>query len=149
RRRHPSNRRYSSMASSTSSRSDQRARTLQDRDSVHKENSMRRMTLRGWTMAAVGACVVALGATVAAQNLQINGAGATFPEPVYQKWFSEYNKLHANIRINYQAVGSGAGIRQLTAQTVFFGASDAPMTNDQMLATPGPVLHFPSVLGAV
>jgi len=106
-------------------------------------------SLRGWRLAAAGACVIALGAGVAAQNMQINGAGATFPDPIYQKWFSEYNKLHANVQINYQAVGSGAGIRQVTAQTVFFGATDGPMTNDQLLAAPGPVLHFPTVLGAV
>src|SRR5919201_555002 len=58
------------------------------------------------------------------QTLQINGAGATFPNPIYSKWFSEYNKLHPDIRINYQSLGSGAGIRQLTSLTVFFGASD-------------------------
>jgi phosphate transport system substrate-binding protein len=92
---------------------------------------------------------LAVSATIAAQNLQINGAGATFPDPIYQKWFAEYNKLHSNIRINYQAVGSGAGIRQVTAQTVFFGASDGPMSNDQLTAAPGPILHFPTVLGGV
>jgi phosphate transport system substrate-binding protein len=106
-------------------------------------------TLRGWRLALAGACVIALGAGVAAQNMQINGAGATFPDPIYQKWFSEYNKLHPTIQINYQSVGSGAGIRQVTAQTVFFGATDGPMTSDQLLAAPGPVLHFPTVLGAV
>ncbi len=106
-------------------------------------------SLRGWRLAAAGACVIALGASVAAQNMQINGAGATFPEPIYQKWFSEYNKLHSNVQINYQGVGSGAGIRQVTNQTVFFGASDGPMTNDQLAAAPGPILHFPTVLGAV
>jgi len=95
--------------------------------------------------------VVALAATAAltAQTMQINGAGATFPYPIYSKWFSEYNKLHANIQINYQSIGSGGGIRQLTEQTVFFGASDAPMTDEQLKGAPGPVLHFPTVLGAV
>jgi len=88
-----------------------------------------------------------LGVVFAAQ--QINGAGATFPFPIYSKWFSEYNKLHPDIEINYQSLGSGAGIRQLTAQTVFFGATDGPMTNEQLLAAPGRVLHFPTVLGAV
>ena len=63
--------------------------------------------------------------------MQINGAGATFPNPIYSKWFSEYNKLHPNVQINYQPLGSGAGIRQLTSRTVFFGATDGPMTNDQ------------------
>src|SRR6266511_4014017 len=77
----------------------------------------------------------------------INGAGATFPYPIYSKWFSEYNKLHPNVQINYQSIGSGGGIRQLTAQTVFFGATDGPMTNDQIFAAPGRILHLPTVLG--
>ena len=83
------------------------------------------------------------------QTIQIDGAGATFPYPIYSKWFSEYNKLHPNVQINYQSIGSGGGIRQLTNQTVFFGATDGPMTPDQQLAAPGRVLHFPTVLGAV
>src|SRR5713226_511991 len=72
--------------------------------------------------------------TALAQKIQINGAGATFPNPIYSKWFSEYNKLHPNVEINYQSIGSGGGIRQLTAQTVFFGATDGPMTTDQIYA---------------
>src|SRR6188508_2140666 len=80
---------------------------------------------------------------------QINGAGATFPNPIYSKWFDEYGKLHPNVKINYQSVGSGAGIRQVTAQTVFFGATDGPMTDEQLKAAPGPILHIPMVLGAV
>ncbi len=90
-----------------------------------------------------------LGAAVLAQAQTINGAGATFPFPIYSKWFSEYNKLHPNVQINYQSIGSGGGIRQLTAQTVFFGATDGPMTKDQLLAAPGSILHLPTVLGAV
>lgn len=82
-------------------------------------------------------------------TVQINGAGATFPNPIYSKWTSEYNKLHPNVRINYQSVGSGAGIRQLISRTVFFGASDQPMKDEQLRAAPGPILHFPTVLGAV
>ena len=84
------------------------------------------------------------GATV-----QINGAGATFPNPLYSKWFSEYNKLHPNVEINYQSIGSGGGIRQLLSQTVFFGATDGPMTDEQLKTAPGPILHLPTVLGAV
>ncbi len=84
-----------------------------------------------------------------AQAQQISGAGASFPFPIYAKWFNEYNKLHPNVQINYQSIGSGGGIRQLTAQTVFFGATDGPMTNDQQLAAPGNILHLPTVLGAV
>jgi phosphate transport system substrate-binding protein len=82
-------------------------------------------------------------------KLQINGAGATFPYPIYSKWFAEYNKQHPNVEINYQSLGSGAGIRQLTSRTVFFGASDQPMNEDQLKAAPGRILHFPTVLGAV
>jgi len=88
-------------------------------------------------------------APAAGATTQINGAGATFPNPIYSKWFSEYNKLHPNIQINYQPIGSGGGIRQLTAQTVFFGASDQPMTDEQLKGAPGAILHFPTVLGAV
>src|SRR6266498_2980478 len=87
--------------------------------------------------------------TASAQTVQINGAGATFPNPIYSKWFSEYNKLHPDIQINYQPIGSGGGIRQLTNQTVFFGGTDSPMTDEQLKAAPGLVLHFPTVLGAV
>jgi phosphate transport system substrate-binding protein len=82
-------------------------------------------------------------------TLQINGAGATFPNPIYSKWFAEYNRQHPNVAINYQPIGSGGGVRQLTNRTVFFGASDMPMTDEQLKAAPGPVLHFPTVLGAV
>src|SRR4029078_1213188 len=99
---------------------------------------------------AVVACVAALVAGVTAQQkVQINGAGATFPYPIYSKWFAEYNKLHPNVEINYQPIGSGGGIRQITNQTVFFCATDGPMTNDQQLAAPSKILHFPTVLGAV
>ncbi len=91
-----------------------------------------------------------LVATVAAaQTVQINGAGATFPYPIYSKWFSEYHKLHPNAEINYQSIGSGGGIRQLTNQTVFFGASDGPMTNEQIYAAGFPIVHLPTVLGGV
>jgi phosphate transport system substrate-binding protein len=88
-------------------------------------------------------------ATLGAQTVQINGAGATFPYPIYSKWFAEYNKMHPNVQINYQPQGSGAGIKQLQSKTVFFGATDGPMTQEQLLASPGPILHFPTVLGGV
>jgi phosphate transport system substrate-binding protein len=85
----------------------------------------------------------------AAGATQINGAGATFPYPIYSKWFSEYNKLHPNVQINYQSIGSGGGIRQLLQRTVFFGASDQPMSDEMLSGAKGPVVHFPTVLGAV
>ena len=88
-----------------------------------------------------------LGAPAQAQTVQINGAGATFPFPIYSKWFDEYHKMHPNVEINYQSIGSGGGIRQLSNETVFFGASDGPMTNEQLAAAPGAVLHLPTVLG--
>src|SRR5246127_5223161 len=99
---------------------------------------------------AAAAATAALASGVAlAQKVQIDGAGATFPFPIYSKWFSEYNKLHPEVMINYQSIGSGGGIRQLTNETVFFGASDGPMTDEQLKAAPGPILHLPSVLGGV
>ena len=82
-------------------------------------------------------------------TLTINGAGATFPYPIYSKWFSEYGKKQPDVQINYQSIGSGGGIKQLSAQTVFFGASDGPMTDEQLKNAPGPVMHFPTVLGGV
>jgi phosphate transport system substrate-binding protein len=101
------------------------------------------------TVALVLAAAGGLAGTATAAPIQINGAGATFPYPIYSKWFSEYNKLHPDIQINYQSIGSGGGIRQLTNQTVFFGATDGPMTNDQIQAAGAKVLHLPTVLGAV
>ena len=92
---------------------------------------------------------LALTALAAGQAVQINGAGASFPYPIYTKWFSEYGKIHPDVQINYQSIGSGGGIRQLTAQTVFFGASDGPMTDEQLKGAPGLILHFPTVLGGV
>src|SRR5882762_3609701 len=81
--------------------------------------------------------------------ITLQGAGATFPNPLYQKWLSEYGKLHPNVRIDYQSIGSGGGIKQIQAQTVDFGASDAPMSDADLKAAPGELLHIPTVLGAV
>ncbi|MGK5082617.1 phosphate ABC transporter substrate-binding protein PstS [Bdellovibrionota bacterium FG-1] len=80
---------------------------------------------------------------------QINGAGATFPYPLYSKWFSEYQKVAPEVQINYQSIGSGGGIRQFSEKTIDFGASDAPMTNEQLGKASAPILHIPTVLGAV
>src|SRR5512133_4184990 len=88
--------------------------------------------------------VLAAGVGVAAQSAQINGAGATFPFPIYSKWFSEYNRLHPDIKFNYQSIGSGGGIKQFTDGTVDFGASDAPMKDDQIAKAPD-VVHIPTV----
>lgn len=81
--------------------------------------------------------------------VSLQGAGATFPNPLYQKWVSEYGKLNPNIKIDYQSIGSGGGIKQIQAQTVDFGASDAPMSDADLKAAPGETLHIPTVLGAV
>ena len=82
-------------------------------------------------------------------TVMLNGAGATFPYPLYSKWFSDYNKIHSDIQINYQSIGSGGGIRQLLSGTVDFGASDAPMNDEQLGQSKTKILHFPTVLGAV
>ena len=97
--------------------------------------------------------VLALGVMVWAQNaLLINGAGASFPYPIYSKWFDEYHQKNPNIQFNYQSVGSGAGIKQVTEGTVDFGATDGPMNDDQLKAFQAKrgsgILHFPTVLGA-
>lgn len=93
--------------------------------------------------------VIALMATAASAQTKLNGAGATFPYPMYSKWFSEYNKINPNVQINYQSIGSGGGIRQVTAGTVDFGATDGPMTNAQLSAAKSKIYHIPTVLGAV
>src|ERR1700732_3790185 len=79
----------------------------------------------------------------------LNGAGATFPYPMYSKWFSEYHKAHPEVEINYQSIGSGGGIRQVLAGTVDFGASDGPMTDEQLAQSKTKILHVPTALGAV
>src|ERR1700687_5888346 len=82
-------------------------------------------------------------------EVKLQGAGATFPNPLYQKWFSEYNKITPNAKFDYQSIGSGGGIKQISAKTVDFGGSDAPMKDEELKAAPGEILHIPTVLGAV
>jgi phosphate transport system substrate-binding protein len=89
------------------------------------------------------------GSGSGSNSVSLQGAGATFSNPLYQKWLSEYGKLHPNVRIDYQSIGSGGGIKQLKEQTVDFGASDAPMKDEDLKAAPGEILHIPTVLGAV
>ncbi|MGD0930631.1 MAG: phosphate ABC transporter substrate-binding protein PstS [Candidatus Korobacteraceae bacterium] len=93
-------------------------------------------------------CIAVL-ATCALAQTTLNGAGATFPYPIYSKWFNEYHNEHSNIQINYQSIGSGGGIRQVQAGTVDFGATDGPMTDEQIAQSKVKVLHVPTVLGAV
>src|SRR5579864_774228 len=120
---------------------------------------MKRFTASLWGLAAIaafgffGLCFSPQPSSPApappADRLQINGAGATFPYPIYSKWFDEYHKAHPDIEINYQSIGSGGGIRQLLSGTVDFGASDGPMTDEQLGQAKVKILHFPTVLGAV
>jgi phosphate transport system substrate-binding protein len=91
---------------------------------------------------------VALALPAVAQTT-LNGAGATFPYPIYSKWFSEYHKAHSDVQVNYQSIGSGGGIRQVLAGTVDFGASDGPMSDEQLGQAKVKILHVPTVLGAV
>jgi phosphate transport system substrate-binding protein len=84
----------------------------------------------------------------ASADTNLNGAGATFPNPIYSKWFSEYHKQHPNVAINYQSIGSGGGIKQVQTGTVDFGASDGPMDDKQLAETPFKLIHIPTVLGA-
>jgi phosphate transport system substrate-binding protein len=93
----------------------------------------------------------ALAASAGAQNgtVLLNAAGATFPYPIYSKWFDAYHQAHPNVQVNYQSIGSGGGIRQLLAGTVDFGASDGPMSDEQLAQAKFKILHFPTVLGAV
>jgi phosphate transport system substrate-binding protein len=114
---------------------------------------MKRIPLGRWPalLFAMGlTCVFALpGGASPAEPVLINGAGATFPYPIYSKWFDEYHKLHPDIQINYQSIGSGGGIRQVLAGTVDFGATDGPMSDEQLSQAKTRILHFPTVLGAV
>ena len=96
------------------------------------------------TMAGLVACC-----TMAATAQSINGAGATFPNPIYSKWFAEYGQKHPDVKINYQSIGSGGGIRQVTEGTVDFGASDGPMSDEQLNSSKVKLVHIPTVLGAV
>lgn len=93
--------------------------------------------------------VALMTVTAASAQTKLNGAGATFPYPMYSKWFSEYNKKNPNVQINYQSIGSGGGIRQVTAGTVDFGATDGPMTDAQLGSAKAKIYHIPTVLGAV
>src|SRR2546427_8022990 len=106
---------------------------------------MRRRSLR----LAVALTVAGVAFQAARAAVLVNGAGATFPYPIYSKWFDEFHKRNPDVQINYQSIGSGGGIRQVTDGTVDFGASDGPMTEEQLAAPKGPILPPPTGLGAV
>ena len=117
--------------------------------SFYTSNQSRKSAL----LVAFTLCTISLAAAPqygrAADTMTLNGAGATFPYPLYSKWFAEYKKANPQVEINYQSIGSGGGIRQLLDKTVDFGASDAPMNDQQLAKANPPVYHFPTVLGAV
>ncbi len=105
---------------------------------------------RSVAILVIGALMFSLGSAAIAQGkLSLTGAGATFPYPIYSKWFDEYRKMKPNVEINYQSIGSGGGIRQVTTGTVDFGATDGPMSDEQLAQSKTPILHFPTVLGSV
>jgi phosphate transport system substrate-binding protein len=100
-------------------------------------------------MTAAVAAGLLLAACGIAQAQKLTGAGATFPYPIYAKWFSEYSAAHPGVEINYQSIGSGGGIRQVTAGLVDFGATDGPMTDEQLASSKVKLIHIPTVMGAV
>jgi phosphate transport system substrate-binding protein len=116
---------------------------------------MEKAVLLRSAVAIAAMCVLAAGGTPAVQPahgagiVTLNGAGATFPYPLYSRWFSDYNRAHPDVRINYQAIGSGGGIEQVKNRTVDFGASDAPLSDDQLKAMGRPVILIPTVAGAI
>ena len=106
---------------------------------------------RTWSIVPVLLLAMVLVGRPGAADAQMlmNGAGATFPYPIYSKWFEEYIKVDPEVRFNYQSIGSGGGIRQITERTVDFGASDGPMTDEQLKKAPAELFHIPTVMGAV
>ncbi|HSP62582.1 MAG TPA: phosphate ABC transporter substrate-binding protein PstS [Pyrinomonadaceae bacterium] len=108
-----------------------------------------RMTFGLIFIAFISMAFIGCGGAGSGGEVRLQGAGATFPNPLYQKWVSEYGKANPNIKIDYQSVGSGAGIKQIKERTVDFGASDSPMKDGDLKAAPGEILHIPTVLGAV
>jgi phosphate transport system substrate-binding protein len=111
---------------------------------------MKRAALGELTGVIIAALLLSVGyGEPASAQMLINGAGATFPYPIYSKWFDEYTKVDPSVRFNYQSIGSGGGIRQITERTVDFGASDGPMTDEQLKSASRELFHIPTVLGAV
>jgi phosphate transport system substrate-binding protein len=106
------------------------------------------MTLTSSFSRLLGLLFIALSLTDASAQMTINGAGATFPYPIYSKWFDEYARVDPLVRFNYQSIGSGGGQKQIIAQTVDFGASDGPMSDENLSKAPGKILHIPTVAGA-
>src|SRR6266566_134431 len=104
--------------------------------------------LSGKLLGLLLACGTAFAGATASAQMTMNGAGATFPYPIYSKWFDEYAKVDPSVRFNYQSIGSGGGQKQIMAETVDFGASDGPMSDENLAKAPGKILHIPTVAGA-
>src|ERR1051326_867274 len=107
------------------------------------------MKLHRFSAKILGPTVAFGWSATASAQMTINGAGATFPYPIYSKWFDEYAKVDPSVRFNYRSIGSGGGQQQIIAQTVDFGASDSPMNDEKLAGAPGKILHLPTVAGAV
>src|SRR5688572_2997642 len=107
------------------------------------------MTLIKKAAVAVLALGTGVAATTASAATRIEGAGATFPNPIYQRWVSEYQRSHPGVQINYQSIGSGGGIKGITNKTVDFAGSDAPMSKTELSQAGSPVVHIPTVAGSV
>jgi phosphate transport system substrate-binding protein len=116
-------------------------------------SKIKRATLALSALSLITAMIACTGGAnsngAGASAVKLQGAGATFPNPLYQKWISEYGKQHPNFKIDYQSIGSGGGIKQIKEQTIDFGASDSPMSDEDLKSAPGEILHIPTVLGAV
>src|SRR6476660_2998796 len=122
-----------------------------------RRRRMRKMrTLGTFVALSLGLSLVAAacggssnGASGGFNGVALTGAGATFPDPIYEQWFKDFQQVESGAKINYQAIGSGGGVEQFTAQTVDFGASDAPLQADEIKALPSPYIELPTVLGGV
>src|SRR5258706_3509457 len=105
--------------------------------------------MRNWFTSVSLGLVIVCGAAAARADIKMQGAGATFPAPIYQRWVAEYQKMHPEVKIDYQSIGSGGGIKGITEKTVDFGASDAPMTAKELKAAGDDIVQIPTVAGAV
>src|SRR5258706_7413909 len=115
-----------------------------------RSNSKENIAMRKLAMLSAMTAVLLAGAVGGARaQMLVNGAGATFPYPIYSKWFDEYARIDGTVRFNYQSIGSGGGIRQIGERTVDFGATDGPMTDEQLKKAPAELFHIPTVMGAV
>src|SRR4030065_2131220 len=119
---------------------------MPDKERPRRKGMRKNCYARGWALFGMAIGLAGTVPGIAADLLTVTGAGATFPYPLYSKWFYEYSNSHPGVNFNYPSIGSGGGIRQVTAGTVDFGATDAPMTGEGMAKLPGPILHIPAAI---